>query len=285
MKKSRRDFLRTLAASGGLLHITTSARSTSLAPPSAPPLAPPLGPIDRAALVRRHDPVSRQVDPLSPLSVGNGEFAFTADVTGLQTFPEFYEQATPLCTMSQWGWHRAPLPAGLDPKALRLVQFYTHGRQVGYAVSAEGQNELYNWWRENPHRLHLGRVALRLTKSDDGEARIADITDIEQRLDLWAGVLTSRFKFEGKPVTVRTAVHPAFDLLAVSIESPLIAEGRLAARFAFPYGSPSMQAADWKQPEEHKTELVEQRANRAELRRKLDADQYGAAINWNGRAE
>jgi len=26
-------------------------------------------------------------DPLTPLSVGNGEFAFTADITGLQTYP------------------------------------------------------------------------------------------------------------------------------------------------------------------------------------------------------
>src|SRR5262245_12866813 len=163
MKQSRRNFLRTLAASGGLLHIKTSEQPTAPAP------------IDRMALVHRHSPALRQIDPLSPLSVGNGEFAFTADVTGLQTFPEIYEQATPLCTMSQWAWHRAPLPAGLDPKSLRLVRFDTFGRQVGYAVSAEGQNELYNWLRENPHRLHLGRVALRLTKSDDGEARIADI--------------------------------------------------------------------------------------------------------------
>src|SRR5215813_6093969 len=126
MKQSRRDFIQTLAATGGLLHIKTSARTTA-----------PQTPIDRAALVNRHSPVLRQVDPLSPLSVGNGEFAFTADVTGLQTFPEVYEQATPLCTMSQWGWHRAPLTAGLDPKALRLVQFDAYGRQVGYAVSAE----------------------------------------------------------------------------------------------------------------------------------------------------
>src|SRR5215470_13116398 len=273
MKQSRRNFLRTLAASGGLLRIKTSVRPTSPAP------------IDRMALVHRHSPALRQIDPLSPSSVGNGEFAFTADITGLQTFPEIYEQEMPLCTMSQWGWHRTPAAAGLDRKALRLVQFDTFGRQVGYAVSADGQTELYNWLRENPHRLHLGRVALRLMRSGGGEAQLADITDIEQRLDLWTGGLTSRFKFEGKPVTVRTAVHPELDLLAVAIESPLIAEGRLAARFAFPYGSPSMQAADWKQPEKHKTELVEQTANRARLRRQLDADQYGAAINWNGRAE
>jgi protein-glucosylgalactosylhydroxylysine glucosidase len=155
----------------------------------------------------------------------------------------------------------------------------------GRSVSAEGQNVLYTWLRENPHRLHLGRVALRLTKSGGGEAQVADITDIEQKLDLWTGVLTSRFKFEGKPVMVRTAAHQAFDLLAVSIESPLIAEGQLAARFAFPYGSPSMQAADWKQPEKHKTELTKQTASRVDLHRQFDAHQYFTAINWNGRAD
>ena len=34
-----------------------------------------------------------------------------------------------------------------------------------------------------------------------------------------------------------------------------------------------MQAADW-QPEKHKTELVKDTVDRAELRRQLDADQY-----------
>ncbi|HEU0173254.1 MAG TPA: glycoside hydrolase family 65, partial [Blastocatellia bacterium] len=198
MKQSRRNFLRALAASGGLLHVQASERPTAF--------TPSLAPIDRAALVRRHNPVLRQIDQLSPLSVGNGEFAFTADVTGLQTFPDVYEQAMPLCTLSQWGWHSAPLPVG-SQKALRLVQFDTFGRQVGYAVSSDGQNEAYNWLRENPHRLHLGRVALRLMTSGGREAQVEDITDIEQRLDLWTGALTSRFKFDGKPVTVRTAVH------------------------------------------------------------------------------
>jgi protein-glucosylgalactosylhydroxylysine glucosidase len=52
----------------------------------------------------------RQLDPLSPLSVGNGEFAFTADVTGLQTLVSEHENAMPLCTMSQWGGTRVRVP-------------------------------------------------------------------------------------------------------------------------------------------------------------------------------
>ena len=38
---------------------------------------------NRKELVERFSPVLRKVDTASPLTVGNGEFAFTADVTGL----------------------------------------------------------------------------------------------------------------------------------------------------------------------------------------------------------
>src|SRR5215510_2078915 len=165
---SRREFLKTLSVSGVL--IQAGPRKRHLEAPVS---------IDRFALVSRHNPSLRKLDPLLPLSVGNGEFAFTADITGLQTFTREYENAVPLCTMSQWGWHTSPLPRGLDSKAFRLTSYDSHGRMVGYPTSAEGQGELYNWLRENPHRLHLGEIGLRLMVSDQREARAADISDIE----------------------------------------------------------------------------------------------------------
>ncbi|MGH9880576.1 MAG: glycoside hydrolase family 65, partial [Pyrinomonadaceae bacterium] len=235
-------------------------------------------------LVSRHNPTLRKLDPLSPLSLGNGEFAFTGDITGLQTFPQEYEQTMPLCTMAQWGWHTSPVPAGLEPKSLRLTPYDTHGRSVGYQTSADGQSELYNWLRENPHRLHLGRIGLRLLVDDKEEATAADLTDIEQRLDLWQGMLTSRFKFKGEATIVRTAVHPTLDLLAVEIESGLIRDGRLAVRFAFPYGSPQMQAADWEQPGRHESGVLGLTARGVKLRRVLDANEYYAAIAWTSDA-
>src|ERR1035438_8237648 len=67
------------------------------------------GAIDRQALVSRHNPYQAKLDARSPLSVGNGEFAFTADITGLQSVPQAYESVVPLCTQSQWGWHGAPI--------------------------------------------------------------------------------------------------------------------------------------------------------------------------------
>jgi protein-glucosylgalactosylhydroxylysine glucosidase len=272
-KLSRRGFLKTVVASGSLLAVETPLLAQA-----------PAALIDRAALVNRHNPVLRKLEPLSPLSIGNGEFAFTADVTGLQTFPQEYENACPLCTMSQWGWHTSPSRQGLDAAALRLTQYDTYGRSVGYAISSEGQSELYNWLRENPHRLHLAQIGLRLVTGSRKEAQAKDLTAIDQHLDLWTATLTSRFNFEGKLVTVKTAVHPERDLLAVQIESGLVDDGRLAVRMAFPYGSPSMQAADWQHPEKHTTKLQNLKRNSAEIHRQLDGNEYVVTMNWNGQA-
>ena len=54
--------------------------------------------IDRHALVTRNNPEVTAMDSLSSLSVGNGEFAYTVDATGLQTFPEVYKNGVPLGT-------------------------------------------------------------------------------------------------------------------------------------------------------------------------------------------
>jgi len=61
--------------------------------------------IDRKALVERNNVQIEKFDSLASLSVGNGEFAFTTDITGLQTFYQDYQDGVPLGTMSNWGWH------------------------------------------------------------------------------------------------------------------------------------------------------------------------------------
>lgn len=278
---SRRNFLGLTIGAAGLTKIGQTAEITSRRK-SNPKFSQRA--IDRRALVARHNPTLYQFDPLSPLSVGNGEFAFTADVTGLQTFPREYENSMPLCTMSKWGWHTTPLPAGLDPKTFRLTQYETHGRLVGYATSDDGQRELFKWLRENPHRLHLGQIGLRLRRSDGREAQPPDVTAIAQSLDLWTGILMSRFKFEGEPVRVKTAVHPDLDLLSVAIESNLIGAQRLAVRIAFPYGSAEMQAADWSKLDRHRSEVISQGKYRVNIPRTLDGEKYYVAIGWSGEA-
>jgi len=64
--------------------------------------------INRMALVQRHNVVVTSADSLSSLTVGNGKFAFTVDITGLQSFPDNYARGIPLGTQSEWGWHSFP---------------------------------------------------------------------------------------------------------------------------------------------------------------------------------
>ena len=206
MTLSRRNFLGIAIAGAAVAGETFGAIRTN---PTAAAL------IDRKSLVTRHNPIVTKLDPLSPLSIGNGEFAFTAGVTGLQTFTSEYENSMPLCTMSQWGWHTTPLPAGLDPKDLRLTQYDTHGRSVGYHTSSDGQAELFNWLRQNPHRLNLGQVGLYLLQGG-APASISDVSEINQKLDLWSGILESKFKFDGAPIATSRYMSSSRSIVAIS---------------------------------------------------------------------
>ncbi len=246
------------------------------------PGAAAAAPVDRRALVSRHNPVLRKPDPAAPLSVGNGEFAFTVDITGLQSIPQLYEKHVPLCTQSQWGWHSDPIPRGLDPKQFRMELFDTYGRKVGYATSARGQESLFNWMRENPHRLNLARIGLLF---DGRTIDPAGIGAIEQRLDLWRGCIESQFELAGTPVRVRTACHPERDCVSAAIESPLAAAGRLSVKFEFPYGSPNMNASDWNSPERHQTIVTQRGRGSLLLQRHLDADSYAVLLRWTGEGD
>jgi hypothetical protein len=238
--------------------------------------------IDRRALVTRHNVTLTKADPLTPLSVGNGQFAFTADVTGLQTFPAHYEKGVPLSTLSQWGWHSLPNPEGYR-MADALEEYDVAGRKVPYASGggARGYSAAADWLRANPHRLDLGRIGLRLVKGDGSAAAIEDLAKTSQTLDLWAGCLDSRFEFEGRLVRVRTVCDPTRDLLAVRIESPLLEQGRPAVTLAFPYGSADWRvAADWDHPERHVTQArIED--DQAAFTRILDADRYYVRAAWS----
>jgi len=225
--------------------------------------------IDRRAVVSRHSPTLTTIDPRSPLSVGNGEFAFTADITGLQTFPKLYDDHMPLCTQSQWGWHT--IPNTIAQTEFHLADYDTFGRKVPYPTSSTGQKELYDWLRENPHRLHLGNIGFVI---DDPGA----ITNIKQTLDLWTGVLHSEFRYQGRGIVVETCCHPTLDQIAVTVR------GALPVAFEFPYGSGNMNAADWTHPERHhSTETTD--THGIGIARELDRDHYSVAINWLTPAE
>lgn len=112
--------------------------------------------IDRKAWVTRHDPVLTSADPATPLTIGNGSFAFTADITGLQSLAGEYAAVTPLCTLADRGWHSTPAPVPGGRYTLEDVQMDVYdfcGREVRYAVSRfPGNEHVYDWLQQPPTR-------------------------------------------------------------------------------------------------------------------------------------
>lgn len=246
--------------------------------------------IDRRALVDRHAIVIDGLAEDSPLSVGNGEFCFTADLTGLQSLPECYPlvqrnggaPGSLLTTQAQWGWHSCPAPDGIIPVPSRRTYATRKGSvpYLDYRGPLEpAPGEVPNadqWLRANPHRLDLARIGL--CHLPDGTAlKAAELHASSQRLDLWKGRLESSFHLGALPVTARTLCHPNRDLLAVRIETPLLA-GTIGVAFAFPYGSMSWNlAADWTRQGAHRSE-VSRTASGWKIERVLDETRYRVEV-------
>jgi hypothetical protein len=228
--------------------------------------------IDREALVKRHQITLDQISGSELLQVGNGEIAYGIDSTGLQTF--FGN------TMSHWGWHSVPCPVEGSYSALKLEKFDFHGRELPYRTSAKGQENLFAWMRENPHRINLGRLRFLIKKKDGTLIEPKDVQKIKQTLNLWEGTIDSNYEIEGEPVHVQTCAEPLTGSLAVTIETNLIKQERLQIEWAFPYGSPNNSGADWEKPENHQTTIQQQTQYRAVIKRQLDGAVYYAAAVW-----
>ena len=242
--------------------------------------------INRSELVRRHNPELNRVDFLSPFTVGNGEFAFTADITGLQSFPEeYYANGIPLETLSNWAWHSMPNPDGFQLKdACEWID--THGRRIGYPTRQN--TPAGKWLRANPHRMPLGQTGFLLIKANGTPATPDDVRNVRQHLDLWTGVLHSAYSLEGDSVQVTTVCHPQLDMVAIRVESPLIAKGRLRIVFAFPYSYDlsikNKPPLDWRHPDLHQTDILSRNQHRVVLSREADSTRYTVTIGWSGNA-
>jgi hypothetical protein len=240
-------------------------------------------PIDRLALVTRHDVILTNFDAANPLSVGNGGFCFTVDATGLQTFPRAFEKTTPLGTLSDWGWHTAPNPNHWSMDTFRFAEFSDlNGRLVPYAdVPHNKMTPEIKWLRDNPHRLDLGQIGFVLRHVDGSPSGPGDILDVKQTLDLWNGRIISHFSFDGEPVDAETLCHSALDAVAVRVRSPLVGQGRLRIQIHFPYATGDVITADWDHPDAHHTTLIQIDSNHAGFFRQLDNDTYYATAGWS----
>jgi hypothetical protein len=241
-------------------------------------------PIDRHALVTRHNIVVHDIDPNGAMAVGNGEFAFNFDVTGLQSFPEYYEKSMPIGILSDWGWHNFPNPNGYTLDKFKMQVVKKNDRQFVFpAASTSSPPPDAAYLRANQNRFGLGRIGLEMTHADGSKVAITDLKNIDERLDIWAGILTSSFDVDGTPVHVETVAHPDRDEVAVRIESALIASGRLKVRLAFPYASDSFgpDYQDWTHPDAHTTIMTRRGETAAQFDRTVDSTHYTVRAKWS----
>ncbi|KAH6633007.1 Six-hairpin glycosidase-like protein [Boeremia exigua] len=239
------------------------------------------GAINRKSIVQRFNLRLNQSHPYSPVQVGNGNFAFGVDVTGLQTF-------LPHNTLSSWGWHNSSLPTTQNqtlPEDYTGVDWWTHERLVNYEMPNPEQKEISQWMIANPHRINLGRVGLWFGGRNVTEESLSGKT---QTLDFWSGEILSEFAFDDEKVGVTTVGSPETDTVAVRITSKLLTQGNFGVVFDFPYASGKNKfdapfVGLFNATSNHTTALSVG-DNRAVITHTLDATAYTAEIAWEGNA-
>lgn len=236
--------------------------------------------INREALYERNNPKLNAVDTLGSLTVGNGRFAYTVDITGMQTFPNEYANGVPLCTMSEWGWHSFP-----NTENYRAEETYKNtelfGRSAPYAVEFKEQGrqrEAANYFRVNPHRLNLACLGLKGISKD---MQLSEISGINQQLDLWSGIINSQFVLWGDTVRVTTAAAPKCNEIATAVSSPLLKKKELGLRLRLPYptGKHSDNATIFNDPRMQSV-IESSTSNSAIIRCTADLTNYFVALSW-----
>jgi hypothetical protein len=235
--------------------------------------------INRLQVIKRHNPNYKSLNKSAPLSAGNGTFCFTADFTGLQTFFDDYcaaQDAFPLCTMAEWGWHSYPQTK--DESRLRLTPYDTYGRTVYYATDDKGQEELFKKIRVNAHKFHLGLIGFTLSNE---KLTLKTCEPVSQILSLWEGILSSEFRINVNTVKTETFVHPEEDTLYVRASSPLLKENKLRVNINFPYGSHKKTGADFFAPYLHKSK-INNKDGSILIERELDGTIYKVTVTGKG---
>ena len=247
--------------------------------------------INRQAVVTRNNPIITEADPLASLTVGNGHFATTVDVTGLQSFPFEYEAGVPLTAMSDWGWHKFENTNGLTPDESEKSFNLGHGHPEVYAVeykkAEDGRHkQATEYFRVNPHRLNLGTIGLEMKKEDGTKIELKDLTDIHQELQLYDGKIESQFRADGQQVDVTTAALQDKDAVVYRIKTPLLKDGRarISIRFPYPTGKHADAASDWTKPEKHTSRIVDSNKQSALIEHVIDSTRYFLLLSWQGEA-
>ncbi|KAI1798531.1 Six-hairpin glycosidase-like protein [Daldinia bambusicola] len=240
-----------------------------------------VGSIDRQGIVSKYNVRrDRLIDnDTTPLQVGNGNFAFNVDNTGMQTF-------IPFNTLSSWAWHNDTLPTSRGSlNDYHGVAMMTHGRNVSYDIPDPDLPEISQWLISNPNRINLGRIGLRYQGVSLPTSKISNEV---QELDLWSGIITSTFDVSGESVKVVTQGDFELDAVTFHVESQLLASDDLEIELDFPY--PPIHTTKYKYevfagvydfPLNHTTSIIKNcKGNEAHIYHELQEIKYFVNLRW-----
>jgi hypothetical protein len=236
---------------------------------------------ERLAAVARFNPVRNHTNHDTPLQVGNGNFAFGVDITGLQTLRAFN-------TLSAWEWRPSKGRRRTEARAL------TRRKQLMHVIDVLD----CAWLHTKGWLLRSGKITAAPKKpSDDRQINLARIglmwdgREIEawevnrptQSLNMTSGYINSKFFLYDLSVEVETVASPVFDALSIAVHSDAFNRGHLALFVDFPNTGPDTYdpyVGNWRSAAGHHT-TPKQWGNRAEIRHDVDDLSYYANLYWS----
>ncbi|MDE6048007.1 MAG: hypothetical protein K2F56_05195 [Anaeroplasmataceae bacterium] len=156
--------------------------------------------------------VHKSFDKDNPLTVGNGDFAFTCDVTGLQTFYKEYE-SIPLCTMSNLFW--------ATQKGKGELPYQNYIKRSNHTVvkyMTDTQAETYHQYRDDSFKFDLFKLIF-LYKGCPLEKN--QVTEIYQELLIYEGKIKSEFHYQNEKIYVETKIPQEHNNLQINVKTKL----------------------------------------------------------------
>ncbi|MDR3128015.1 MAG: hypothetical protein LBT99_01625 [Bifidobacteriaceae bacterium] len=248
--------------------------------------------INRKVLLNKFSPILNKIDFESPFSLGNSNYCFNSDITGFQTlYNDYAKHNNPLTIMSNWAWHSNKLSSGsvytYDDLKLTKYKSYDGSQNLYYAIHPQSDNEeVYDYLRQNPHRLSLGRLRLLI---DNKIPKLTQFTNIYQKLNLYDGTLDSKYQVDKINFAVKTFTLPKSDTTAFEVNYQKLTKNSISSKSApslvldFGYPSPSQAAASYTLSTNklHISKITCQTAKKVIIKRQIDNFIYYIALGLN----
>lgn len=156
---------------------------------------------------------------------------------------------------------------------------------MNYDQPNPAEADISNWLIQNPQRLNLGNIGFWFANANVTEG---DLEKKSQVLDLWNGVITSKFLYNGSQVRVEVSAASDADIVMINVESELLSVGSLGLFFDFPYSDVNKFDAPfvgvWNASSKHST-FLDAADNEAVIQHTLDDTSYCFTARWEGKGQ